>query len=242
MAETRIQLCGPLVARIDGARVEERLPGRQGRLLFAYLVYERRRVSREELVGVLWDDAQPDAVDSALSALLSKLRRLLEIDGRQMLRLMLPADAWVDVHSAREALHRAESADALEDWAEVWGPARVVQHIGERPFLPGDDSAWADQCRLAHEEMLIRALELGGLAALRIGGAELATADRAARRLVQIAPLRESGTRLLMEVLDRRGNRAAALIAYDMLRVRLRDELGIAPSPETQAVHRALLG
>ena len=45
-----------------------------------------------------------------------------------------------------------------------------------------------------------------------------------------------------MEVLDRRGNRAAALIAYDMLRIKLRDELGIAPSPETQAAHRALLG
>ena len=113
VAETRIQLCGPLVARIDGLRVEGQLPGRQGRLMFAYLVHERRRVGREELVSLLWDDTPPEAVDSALSALLSKLRRIVEVEGRHVVRLMLPTDAWVDVHSAREALHRAESAAAL---------------------------------------------------------------------------------------------------------------------------------
>ena len=50
---------------------------------------------------------------------------------------------------------------------------------------------------------LVGSLELGGVASLRIGGGELATADRAARRLVEVAPLRESGKRLLMELLDR---------------------------------------
>jgi DNA-binding SARP family transcriptional activator len=242
VGETRIQLCGSLVVRIDGRRVEDLLPGRQGRLLFAFLVYERRRVPREALVDLLWGDGPPDAADSALSALLSKLRRVVEIDGRHAVRLTLPAEALVDVHSAREALHRAESAAAQEEWHAAWGPSRVAQHIGERPFLPGEDAPWACQCRRAHEELLIRSLELGALIGLRIGGGELATADRAARRLVQLAPIRESGTRLLMEVLDRKGNRADALIAYDVLRTRLRDELGVAPSPETQNLHRALLG
>ena len=90
--------------------------------------------------------------------------------------------------------------------------------------------------------MLVQALELGGAASLRIGGAELATAERTARRLVELAPLRESGTRLLMELLDRMGNRAEAIVVSDELRVRLRDELGVAPSPEGQAAHRSLLG
>ena len=44
-----------------------------------------------------------------------------------------------------------------------------------------------------------------------------------------------------MEALERRGNPAEALRAYDRLRVRLREELGIAPSPTVQAVHRRLL-
>jgi DNA-binding SARP family transcriptional activator len=88
---------------------------------------------------------------------------------------------------------------------------------------------------------LVRALELAGLAALRLGGGERATAERAARRLVELAPLRESGTRLLMEVLAADGNRAEALLVYESLRSRLREELGVAPSAETQALHRSLL-
>lgn len=242
VGETRIQLCGPFVARIAGTRVDGRLPGRQGRMLLAYLAHERRRVEREELIGLLWGELPPEAADSALSALLSKLRRVVPLDGRSAVRLTLADDAWVDVHVAREALHRAESAVAHEDWEGAWGPARVAQHIGERPFLAGESSWWwAEHRRRAHAALLARALELAGLASIRIGGGELPTAERAARRLVELAPLRESGTRLLMEVLDRRGNRAEALLAYEELRCRLRDELGVPPSADTQELHRALL-
>lgn len=243
MGETRIQLCGPLLARVDGERIDDRLPGRQGRLLFAYLVLERRRpVGRDVLGDVLWGDGPPDASDSALSALLSKLRRLVAIEGRSEVRLLLPVDTWVDLEAAAEALHRSESAVAREDWFGAWGPARVAQHVCERPFLPGEASRWAVERRVGLEAMLVRALELAGVSALRIGGSELNTAERAARRLAEIAPLRESGTRLLMEVMKQCGNRAEALLAYDALRRRLRDELGVGPSAKTQALHRELLG
>lgn len=59
--------------------------------------------------------------------------------------------------------------------------------------------------------------------------------------LTELAPYRESGHRILMEALERRGNIAEALRAYERLRVLLRAELGIAPSPTVQAVHRRLL-
>jgi hypothetical protein len=75
--ETRIQLCGPLVVRLEGVRVERSLPGRQGRLLFAYLALGRRRpATRSELTKALWGGDEPDSADAALSALLSKLRRV----------------------------------------------------------------------------------------------------------------------------------------------------------------------
>jgi DNA-binding SARP family transcriptional activator len=44
-----------------------------------------------------------------------------------------------------------------------------------------------------------------------------------------------------MEALAGRGNVAEALRAHERLRVLLRDELGVAPSPALQAVHRRLL-
>jgi DNA-binding SARP family transcriptional activator len=240
--ETRIQLCGPLVARVDGRRVERELPGRQGRLLLACLVLERRhRMTRDALASVLWGEEPPDAVDSALSALLSKLRRVLTVEGRSDVRLLLPPDAWVDVEVATAALHRAESAVARGDWEAAWGPARVAHHVCERRFLPGDTSEWAAAHRRRLDAVLVRGLELGGEASLRIGGSELDTAERAARRLVELTPLRESGTRLLMSVLQRRGNRAEALVAYDTLRTRLLEELGVGPSAETAALHRRLI-
>jgi SARP family transcriptional regulator, regulator of embCAB operon len=242
VGETRIQLCGPFVARIAGERVDGRLPGRQGRLLFAYLVLERRTVAtRDALVDLLWGEAPPDAADAALSALLSKLRRSVGVEGRPEVRLVLPVDAWVDVEAAAEAVHRAESCVARGDWASAWGPARVAQHVAERPFLPGETGPWVAARRRGLEAMRIRGLELAGLAAARIGGGELATAERAAERLVELAPLRESGTRLLMEIHSARGNRAEALLAYEELRRRLRDELGVGPSAETVEAHRRLL-
>jgi DNA-binding SARP family transcriptional activator len=43
------------------------------------------------------------------------------------------------------------------------------------------------------------------------------------------------------EALEQRGNVAEALRAYERLRVLLREELGITPSPTVQGVHRRLL-
>ncbi len=43
--ESRIHLCGRFTVRIDGDRLEEGLPGRQGRMLFAFLVLRRLRAT-----------------------------------------------------------------------------------------------------------------------------------------------------------------------------------------------------
>jgi DNA-binding SARP family transcriptional activator len=79
-------------------------------------------------------------------------------------------------------------------------------------------------------------------ASLELGGSELDTAERAARSLVRVDPLRESGYRFMMQGYALRGNRAQALRVYDDLRVLLRNELGVAPSATTQELHRRLLG
>jgi DNA-binding SARP family transcriptional activator len=45
-----------------------------------------------------------------------------------------------------------------------------------------------------------------------------------------------------MRALAARGNVAEALLAYDELRRRLREDLGASPSAATQDLHRRLLG
>ena len=101
MPTVRIQLCGTLAVELDGRRIDRDLPGRQGRLLLAYLVLHRLRpVRRDELIDALWPRTPPTAADTALRALISKLRRLLPdgvLDGRTDLRLHLPTGAFVDL-------------------------------------------------------------------------------------------------------------------------------------------------
>jgi len=242
---TRIQLCGRLTARIEGRRVEDELPGRQGRLLFVYLAAHRRRPStRSELMQALWPNRLPAAADTALSALLTKLRGVLgpgAVAGKQEVRLVLPADAWIDLEAAHEGLHRATSGVAQRDWARAWGPSRVALHIAQRGFLPGYEAPWIDEIRRQIDDILVRAHECVASIGLGLAGSELPSAERSARALIKLAPYRESGYRFLMEVLAGQGNVAEALLTYEQLRRLLREELGASPGPTTQALHKKLL-
>ena len=155
---------------------------------------------------------------------------------------MLPRDAFVDVEAAFEALHRARAHVANREWAEAWGPSGVAYHVASRPLLQGHDRPWLDEWRRRLDEVRLSGLECFAAARLGLGGPSLPQAEECGRRLIELAPYRETGYRILMEALEQRGNTAEALLAFDRLRVLLHDELGIAPSPAVQSVHRRLLG
>lgn len=240
----RIQVCGQLAIEQDGQRVDLRLPGRQGRLLFVYLVVNRhRQVPRDELAEALWRAPDPAAVDGRLNPLVSKLRGVLgaaAVVGRPALQLCLPG-AWVDLEAAAEAIHRAESSVAQQDWRRAWGPALTALFVAERDFLPGEDAPWIDEIRHHLAVLRLRALECYAAAGLGIGSTELAAAVRASRRLIGLAPLRESGYRYLMRALAAQGNLAEALEVHGQLAACLRDQLGVSPSPATRALYERLL-
>jgi DNA-binding SARP family transcriptional activator len=244
--ETRIQLCGRLVVRLDGERVEDALPGSKGQLLFAHLVLNRRRrINRDELLNAIYgEEATPDH-HPRLSVLLSKLRRVVGpelVGGRAAVELVLPPDAFVDVEAAFEALHRAETHIAHGEWAAAWGPSGIAYHVASRPLLQSHEAQWLDEWRRRLEDIRLRGLECFAKARLGLGGPTLPQAADCARQLIDLAPFRETGYLILMEALERSGNVAEALRVYDRLRIMLRDELGIAPSPVVQTVYRRLLG
>lgn len=245
-AETRIQLCGRLVVTLGGQRVEEALPGALGELLFAYLVLNRfRRIDRDELVIAVYGEEAAPNHGPRFSVLLSKLRRAVGsevLTGRGQIELALSADAFVDVEAALEALHRAESHVANGEWAEAWGPSGVAYHVASRPLLQGSNQPWLEEWRRRLDDVRVRGLECFAAARLGLGGPSLPQAVDCARRLIELAPYRETGHLVLMEALERQGNVAEALRAYDRLRIMLRNELGIAPSPGVQTAYRRLLG
>lgn len=242
---TRIQLCGRYVVRLHGQRVEDALPGANGRLLLAYLVLNRlRRMDRDELLAAVYGEDAPPGYHPRLNVLLSKLRSAVGADllpGRSEIEVALAPDAFVDVEAAVEAAHRAESHIAAGEWAEAWGPSGVAYYVASRPLLQGHDLLWLAAWRQRLDDIRVRGLECFAAASLGLGGPTLPRAEECGRRLIALAPYHETGYRILMEALERRGNNAEALLVYDRLRVLLRDQLGAAPGPAVQDVHRRLL-
>src|SRR5712691_843550 len=113
---------------------EAALPGRQGRLAFAYLAAERERaVTHGELADLLWPEGAPPSWTVALSAIVSKLRSRLAGVGLSRseviaqafgcYQLRLPVGAWVDLEAAASALHEAEGAVMANDAGSAYGPA-----------------------------------------------------------------------------------------------------------------------
>jgi SARP family transcriptional regulator, regulator of embCAB operon len=243
--DTWIQVCGPLVIRLEGQRREQELGGRQARELVAFLVVNRRRtVSRDELLAALWPDDPPAGAARTLNTLLSRIRRALgheRIVGRGVLRLSLPPESWVDIEVAERSVHEAESLVAQGNFVRAWGPARVALATTKRGFLPDVKAEWTEEWRRHVENLRVGALEAMAACGLGIGGPELGSAERAARALIETEPLRETGYRYLMEFFAARDDPASALQVYETLRVRLRDALGVAPSRQTQELHRRLL-
>jgi hypothetical protein len=164
MDGTYIQLCGRFVVELRGQRVEERLPGRQGRALFAYLVLERARVvSRDELIEAIWPDQPPAKATSSLTVLLSKIRSVLGPDaltGRRDVGLALPDAARVDVEQALLAAHAAQPPQRLENGGEPRAPPSAPSRSlgvgcsptttchGWRTGAAGSRSHWSAQSRL----------------------------------------------------------------------------------------------
>jgi SARP family transcriptional regulator, regulator of embCAB operon len=242
---TRIQLCGALAVELRGRRIDGSLPSRQGRLLFAYLTLNRgRAIARDELIEALWAYGMPAAAPGALNVLLSKLRAAVGAEilgGRGDVTLALPTDARVDVEDALAGVHAAQSAVALGEWKRAWGPALRAQFIAGRRLLPEHEAPWIDEWRQRLDDVLDHALEAYAAACLGIGGAELAGAERAARRLIARSPLRESGYRLLMDTLAAQGNVGEAVFVYERARRTLREELGMPPGPAIREAHARLL-
>lgn len=246
-AEIRVDLTGgPRLTGADGRVVEaEDFPGRQGRLIFAYLATSARPVPRAELADALWPQGPPPNWKRDLSALISRLRALLAavgLDGGHSLigaggcyHLRLPVDAVVDVDVARRSAEQAARLLKNGDGEQALAAALAASAAARRPFLPGEEGPWTTAVRSELEHALIAALDV----AAEVLGArgEPTRALTYAEEVVRLAPFRESGYVRLMRLHIATGNRAEALGVFAQCRDLLAAELGVDPAPETEAVY-----
>lgn len=242
----RVYLTGN-VAIEDGDLLipERRFPGRQGRLVFAVLAWHRERaIATEELADIVWDGAPPNAWQTALRALVSKVRTVVGPMARVehafgCYQLRLPSDAWIDVEAANEAVHGAEASLRDGDLERAMGSALVANAIARRPFLSGDVTAWCERRRDDLRHVRVRALEVRGRVELANG--DFVGDARDAEIVVDLEPYRETAHVLLMRALTESGNAAEALSVYQRLRVKLAEDLGTQPSAEVEDVFLELL-
>jgi SARP family transcriptional regulator, regulator of embCAB operon len=247
----RIYLTGSVCIEGERATIREAdFPGRQGRLLFAYLVAaEGEPVARDAILDLLWPESPPTAPEGGIAALVSKLRALLARagvphgatieSGLGMYQLRLPADAWVDRSYAARLVEEAEGALRRNELDAAWISVFLSRSILRRPFLPEEHVPWVLRRREDQRADLARALEI--LCDVWLARGDTGQATLAARDLVELEPFRETSYQRLMRAHASAGNRAEALRVYASCRRLLADELGIDPSPPTEAVYLEIL-
>lgn len=246
-----VRLAGAIGLQCEDRQATERdLPGRQPRLAFAVLVWDRgHTVTHEQLAEIVWSAGPPSTWQPALRGIVSKVRGVFDLVGLDAdnvlsgeagsYKLNLPEATIVDLEQAITQVSEAERVLAdggVETARRLSSEARTVL---SRPILAGIDSPWLDQRRNEMTAAHVRCLEV--LGECRRNAGEYDSAAHVVEALLAVDPFRESAWRLLMLINVGAGNAAQALLVYQRCRMMLADELGADPSPETQELHADIL-
>ncbi|WP_330270984.1 NB-ARC domain-containing protein [Lentzea sp. NBC_00516] len=227
-AEYRV--LGPLEVLLDGEPVA--VPAGRGRVLLAALLLRANEfVSADELVERVWD-GEPPALDRARRTLQTVVMRLRQsLGAANCVRtsshgyLAEVGPGQLDLAEFRRLTARGEHHTALELWR---GP--VLGNVTS-------ESLHRDDVPPLVEEQVV-ALER------RIDEDLARTADVLVPELwslVRQHPLREIFWAQLMLALHRAGRQAEALSAYQEIRKRLADELGVDPGQRLREAHEQVL-
>jgi predicted ATPase/DNA-binding SARP family transcriptional activator len=242
----RVGLLGPVeVYSGSGRRID--LAGLRLRAVIAQLALAQGRlVTVDRLIDGIWGNDPPAAAVNALQSLISRLRRALPAGDSETIiaqpggyRLAIDA---ADVDSAaferlasrgRAAFAAGESATAsglLHEALSLWRGAPLADLV-DVPFAAVPAARLAELRLAVLEDRIETDLRLGRHAEL-VAELDALTAEN---------PLRERLSSQLIRALYGSGRQADALAAYDRLRRRLADDLGIDPSPDLEQVHLAVL-
>ena len=228
---------GPIVAWSDGRPVPVGGP-RQSCVLGVLLVHVGQEVTVDQLISYLWSDDPPRTARSVIQVQVSHLRRAFPD-----LILTTPGGYRAEADPSAVDLHRfralCEAAAALsgDKSLDLWEQALECWRGNPFSGVGSDDLQYTIVQPLREERWA--AVTSWATCALDLGR----TAEVVARLtpMSRAEPLREGLHHLLIAALWRAGERATALTAYEALRIRLADELGVSPSRELRELHERIL-
>ncbi len=245
----RFRVLGPLELRDGEGRLVRLGAPKQRTLLAVLLLHANRAVGVDLLVEALWGERPPALAIGGLRTYVSGLRRRLgmgEAAGAPRIaalpggyRLAVAAEE-LDLlvferfaSQGQRALADGETALAAAQLGRALGlwRGRAFEDVPLGGGLSGELARLHERRLVVVEEWVEACLALG-----RHGGLvpEL-------RRLAMAEPLRERLWGQWMLALYRSGRQAEALAAYQQLRGRLVEELGIEPGPPLQQLQRRIL-
>lgn len=236
--ELRVRVLGGLA--VEGLS-EPDIGSRKGRSLLKVLALARRApVSSDRLAEILWGDEPPSRPAEQVGVLVSRLRgvvgsdRVVRTDAGYLLNL-----DWLDLVELEARV--AEAADALDGsrLTAARAAAAAAVSLARGELLPDEEGTWVEPDRAAATNLVRAAHRIGAEAAARAG--DRAAAAALAEQALAADPCDEGTLRILMSAHVSAGRPAAALAAYVRVREQLAEDLGVSPTPETEALHDAIV-
>ncbi len=210
---------------------------RKARGLLAYLALAPGgRASRDSLAGLLWGDFEDARARHSLRQCLLHLKRALGDDAPRAENghLVLPRGT-VDVLTFHDLLERGDPA-SLERAVALHRAAFLDGlHLDAEEF-----DRWVETVRAALRDRLLTALVAWLDRAEQAG--DHAEAAAAARRAIEVEPLRDDLHHRLMAACRRGGRSAEALAHYETWRRTLRRDLGVEPDARTTSLYHEIRG
>jgi DNA-binding SARP family transcriptional activator len=189
---------------------------------------------RDTLVGLFWPESDATRARNSLNQAVHFLRRSLGesvIVSRGDELGVEPGRIWCDAQEFTALLDSGRTEAAMELYA------------GE--LLPGlyvEDALGVERWLESQRERL-RSLAVGAAGSLADAAENAGDAPQAVRwvrRAVELEPGNEAAVRRLIVLLERSGDRAGALAAFEVLQQRLQDDFDASPSAETLALVETL--
>lgn len=230
------------VTLLDGFEVQVgaapiTIQGLRCRQVLAYLVLHcDTATSAERLSDALWGDTPPTSARNSIQRFVSDLRRDLGPARARLAsagngyRLVLGGDDWCDAAALEQALPQARYAltdGRPSDALSLIGP---LPRASAQPLETVEGAFFVSLERTRLTELMADCGEV--VAEARLAQGDSAGAINAARGVLEQHPYRERLCITLATALTRSGRATDGLSAIASFRSRLRDELGLDPSPD----------
>lgn len=240
----RIELLGGLRAYLDN-KTHFRQPTRKMGALLAYLIlHSPHYVPREELLGLLWPEEEPEVAQNRLRVMLTSLRYHLEppnikrglILQTNRLSVLLHPHAFTS--DVLDMLYQIKRADNAPNEQERVASLREAVALYKGELLPGNDEEWVLAQRQYLSELYYNSLRKLTTALKQIG--DFQQAIEYAHKALYLEPLDEETHYELIQLYSLAAQPSTALRHYQQLEDLLRRELGISPSSKVKALAQQL--